>query len=179
MSDQNKIIEALSKAASEAGGQLSPAQLTAMATAVSKLNHVSESSGETIAALPNVVKLGELFDALAVLKSLAEQTMDGVTARKIVLLHRWATPFAQRYERARASIAERFGTKIDGNKVEIVREKQPEYFKAMEPLRNELVVLDSELRLAVSLLTPLKMSPVQMDALSPFLDEPDPPKPDT
>jgi hypothetical protein len=171
MSEQAKILEALSKASGESGSQLTPAALASMAEAVSKTK--GEGAGGGGAVLPDTLTLGRLADGFLVLKALAQQTMDGATAHKIVVLHKWALPYAQRFEKARMAIAEKLGCEktADGKSYHIGPDKHAEFVKADEPLRAEIVALDPKLKLSLTMMIPLKITPAQLDALGVFLSE--------
>ena len=117
-------------------------------------------------ATPNQITLGGLSDAFEVLQEfVANQPLDGATAAKVVRLSRWAHPHYLRYDAVRGVEAE----KLSEGKFRIPAEKMTEFYRAMAPSRAELVEIDPSLRLDPRAMTTVKITPIAIEILEPFL----------
>lgn len=120
-------------------------------------------------AAPNQITLGGLSDAFEALQEFANQPLDGATAAKVVRLSRWARPHYLRYIAVRGVEAEKLGEKLSEGKFRIPAEKMTEFNQAMAPSRAELVEIDPSLRLDPRAMTTVKITPIAIEILEPFL----------
>lgn len=134
----------------------------------------SPSSGPTIYEVkdePDTVSLGELADAFSVLPVLAQQSMDGETAAKVVRLNRWGNAYNLRYQKKRTAILEEMGEKVGEGKYQIKKEDIEKFNARYDALRAERVALDASLKISVSALSTLKLTPANLENLGAFLKD--------
>ena len=117
----------------------------------------------------NQITLGGLSDAFEVLQEFANQPLDGATAAKVVRLSRWARAHYVRYVAVRGAEAEKLGEKLSEGKFRIPAEKMAEFNQAMAPSRAELVEIDPSLRLDPRAMTTVRITPIAIEILEPFL----------
>jgi hypothetical protein len=113
--------------------------------------------------------LERIAGAAEVLRELADQPFESGSALKVVKLTRWARAHHARYADALGRAAMQLGENAGNGSFRIPSERLDEFNRMMAPVRAEAVECPRDLRLDISDLAGLRITPAALERLGPLV----------